>query len=187
MSTVQKLKAVSVEDYLEGEKHARVRHEYVRGVIHAMAGASVLHNLIALALSSNLRAHLRGSPCRVFQSDMKVRVGDDFYYPDVLVTCDKVDAHAYYQDAPALIVEVLSESTETRDRLEKRLAYQSISRLQEYVLVSQHKINVEIVRRAGEEWEIQTYDCGDTVNFESIELELAIDAIYEDAMEYMGS
>lgn len=186
MASVQQLECVSVSDYLEGEKHAGARHEFVGGIVHAMAGASTLHNLVTLALASTLRTHLRGSPCRVFQSDMKVRVGDDFYYPDVLVTCESGDPDAYYQSDPVLIAEVLSESTETRDRLEKRLAYQSLKSLEECALVNPRKILVEIFRRTETAWELQTFEANERVALRSVEFEFPVEMIYEDAMGYAG-
>jgi Uma2 family endonuclease len=91
VSTVKKINHLSVDEYLEGEKHSGVRHEYVRGKVYAMVGTSKRHNPIAFGLASSIRSHLRGSPCRVFISDVKVRVDDVFYYPDILMTCAKTD------------------------------------------------------------------------------------------------
>ncbi|MDO8706067.1 MAG: Uma2 family endonuclease [Sulfuricaulis sp.] len=186
MALVEKLRPITVEEYLEGEKSSDVRHEYVAGAVYAMAGASGLHNLIALAFATGLRQHLRGSPCRVFMSDMKVRVRDAFYYPDLVVVCGAIDAGAYYQTAPTLVIEILSESTEARDRLEKRLAYQSLESLQEYVLVTQDKMRVEVYRRIEDGWQIETYSYGDRVRFTSINYEAAIEQLYEDAQGYLG-
>ena len=140
MSVVQKNVLVSVEEYLEGEKYAQVKHEYVRGHVYAMVGVSRTHNTLALALASRLLSHLHAGGCRVFISDMKVRIGDIYYYPDVLVTCSKTDADPHFSTEPRLIIEVLSPSTEAFDRLDKRLAYQSLSSLGEYVLVSQERL-----------------------------------------------
>lgn len=184
MALVEKLRPITVEEYLEGEKTSDIRHEYVAGAVHAMAGASGLHNLIALAFATGLRHHLRGSPCHVFISDMKVRVNDAFYYPDLVVVCGAIDAGAYYQTAPTLIVEILSESTEARDRLEKRLAYQKIESLKEYVLVAQDKMRIEVYRRVEDGWQLETYSYGDRVRFTSIGYETAIEQLYEDVLDY---
>lgn len=184
MALVEKLRPITVEEYLEGEKGSDIRHEYVAGAVYAMAGASGLHNLLALAFATGLRQHLRSSPCRVFMSDMKVRVRDAFYYPDLVVVCGAIDAGAYYQSVPTLIVEILSESTEARDRLEKRLAYQSLESLQEYVLVTQDKMRVEVYRRIEDGWQIETYSYGDRVRFASIHYEAAIEQLYEDVLSY---
>lgn len=186
MALVEKLRPIKIEEYLEGEKATDIRHEYVAGAVYAVVGASGLHNLLTLALAANLRQHLRGSPCRVFMSDMKVRVEDAFYYPDVLVVCGAVDVDASYQTAPTLVVEVLSESTEARDRLEKRLAYQSLESLKEYALVAQDKMRVEIYRRVEDGWQLETYSYGDRVRFASIKYEVAIEQLYEDVLDYTG-
>ena len=108
---------IAVEKYLKLEQDAQIRHEYVAGQVYAMAGASEAHNLIVTNLVALLRPHLRGSSCRTFVSDMKVKVktqqADIFYYPDLLVTCDTNDNKKYFKTNPNLIVEVLSDSTET--------------------------------------------------------------------------
>jgi len=184
MALVEKLHPISVEEYLGGEKSSDVRHEYVAGAVYAMAGANGLHNLLALAFAANLRHHLRGSPCRVFMSDMKVRVRDAFYYSDLVVVCGTVDAGAYYQTTPTLVVEILSESTEARDRLEKRLAYQNLESLKEYVLVAQDKMRVEVYRRIEDGWQLETYSYGDRVRLASVNYEAAIEQLYEDVLSY---
>ena len=137
------LNLITVEKYLNLEQDAEIRHEYVAGQIYAMASASEAHNLIVGNIFALLRPHLRGSSCRSFVSDMKVKVkmqqADIFYYPDLLVTCDPNDNEKYFKTNPNLIVEVLSDSTQTTDRREKRINYQTIDSLQEYVLVSQNR------------------------------------------------
>ncbi len=178
MSITKKLHWISVDEYLEGEKQSEVRHELVDGQVYAMVGASAAHNLIAATLLTAFRDHLGDSPCNVFVSDMKVRVEDAFYYPDLLVSCENFDPKAYYQASPKLIVEILSESTEARDRLEKRIAYQHLGSLHEYVLVSQDQAIVEIFRRVDDEWEVETYGDGDIVRFSSIDFSIPIEQIY---------
>jgi Uma2 family endonuclease len=113
---------------------------------------------------------------------MKVRIGDIFYYPDVLVTCSKTDADPHFSTEPRLIIEVLSPSTEAADRLDKRLAYQSLSSLSEYVLVSQDRPQVQVYRRGGAGWDLETYGEGDVVRFASVELEIPIGEIYRDVL-----
>jgi Uma2 family endonuclease len=99
---------VSVEEYLEGELHSQVRHEYVEGHVCAMAGASDDHNRIAGNIFSFLHSALRGKPCEPFINDMKVKIqlASAFYYPDVLVACDPTDKEQYYRERPVVIVEV---------------------------------------------------------------------------------
>jgi Uma2 family endonuclease len=187
MALIGKLHPISVEEYLEGEKIGDVRHEYVSGAVYAMVGASALHNLLGIGLSAIFRDHLKGSPCRVFMSDIKVRVDDAFYYPDVVIAYGAIDPGAYYLTAPTLIVEILSESTEARDRLEKRLAYQKLESLKEYALVTTDKMKIEIFRRTEDEWGVETHSYGDRVRFTSIGLETPIERLYEDVIEFTGN
>ncbi len=179
------LNLITVEEYLELEQDAEVRHEYVAGQIFAMAGASEAHNLIVTNLVAILRPHLRGSSCRTFVSDMKVKVktqqADIFYYPDLLVTCDPNDNKKYFKTNPSFIVEVLSNSTETTDRREKRINYQTIESLQEYVLVSQDEIKVEIYRKDNKgNWTVETLSKDDNLSLDSVGLTLTMTDIYED-------
>ncbi|OGO29018.1 MAG: hypothetical protein A2W33_07445 [Chloroflexi bacterium RBG_16_52_11] len=186
MALTEKLRPITVQEYLEGEKRSDIRHEYVAGAVYAMAGASGLHNLIALGVATALRSHLRGKPCHVFMSDMKVRVDDAFYYPDLVVVCGDIDPGAYYQTTPTLIVEILSESTEARDRLEKRLAYQRFEGLREYILIAQDKVRVEVYRRIEDGWQLEILSYGDRVRFTSIGFEAPIEQLYEDVLGYTG-
>lgn len=186
MATVRKLQRLSVDEYLQGEQQAEQRHELVAGEVHAMTGASNLHNLLAGALHAALRAHLRGSGCRVFVSDMKVRIDDDFYYPDLLVSCHPQTTIAYYETEPVVIIEILSPSTEARDRFEKRLAYQRLLSLREYVLVTQDRLRIEVYRRAENGWEVETCTNGDALQLQSIDFRLPVTGVYEDVMNFLG-
>jgi Uma2 family endonuclease len=181
------LNLLTVEEYLNLEQDAEIRHEYVAGQIYAMAGASEAHNLIAGNIFALLRPHLRGSSCRTFVSDMKVKVktqqADIFYYPDLLVTCDPNDNKKYFKTNPILIVEVLSNSTETTDKREKRVNYQNLENLQEYVLVSQDEIKVEIYRKDNEgNWTVETLGKNDNLQLNSVGLTLTMADIYEDVL-----
>ena len=179
---------IATEEYLLMEQTADVRHEYVAGQIYAMAGASEAHNLIVTNLVALLRPHIRGSSCRVFSSDMKVKIqtasskSDFFYYPDLLVTCDPQDDEPYFKTKPTLIVEVLSESTKTTDRREKRANYQQIPSLQEYILISQDKINIEIYRRDDDgNWTMKVVSFNNQpLQLNSLGLSLTTAEIYED-------
>lgn len=179
------VKLISVNEYLNLELDAEIRHEYVAGQIYAIADASEAHNLIVGNIFALLRPHLRGSSCRTFFSDMKVKVktqqADIFYYPDLLVTCDSNDNQKYFKTSPSLVVEVLSDSTKTIDKREKRINYQSLDSLQEYVLVSQDEIKVEIYRRDNDNnWTVETLDENDTLILDSVGLALSMTDIYED-------
>ncbi|ULB44952.1 Uma2 family endonuclease [Limnospira fusiformis KN01] len=178
------LSLFTVEDYIIAEAESTIRHEYMGGYVFAMAGASEEHNLIAGNLYALLRSHLRGSSCRVFISDMKVKVQDDiFYYPDLLVTCNPEDNHRYFKTQPNLIIEVLSESTESTDRREKLMNYQTLETLKEYVLVSQDVMQVEVYRQdTPGSWTVQILGKDNQLTLESVGLTMTVAQIYEDVL-----
>lgn len=181
-----RLPTISHEDYLQGEFEGDVRHEYVDGHAYAMAGAGENHNIIALNLAAELRRAARGTDCRAFISDMKLRIAElnRFYYPDVLLACDPEDNDAYFKDRPCLIVEVLSPSTEATDRREKLHAYQQIPSLKEYVLVSQDAPKIEPYRRSEDHWQYFLLDdSADILQLECLDLELNMAAVFEDVFD----
>ncbi|PPT08652.1 hypothetical protein CKA32_001296 [Geitlerinema sp. FC II] len=175
---------LSPEEYLQLETQSSTKHEYFDGEIVAMAGATDAHVTIALNLASDLRSHLRGSGCRIFISDMKARIDtrNRFFYPDLLVTCDSRDTEtATYKRFPKLIVEVLSQSTESFDRGDKFNDYQTLESLQEYVLINSRHRRVEIFRRQTNGlWLFQTYDDCETFRLESIDYTGTFEMLYED-------
>jgi Uma2 family endonuclease len=115
MSTTRKHEPISIEDYLAGELVSRVKHEFVAGVVYAMAGARNLHNVIAMNAAGILHARLRGKKCRPFNSDTKIRIRlpthTRFYYPDASVVCRPNSPDDSFQDEPTVVLEVLSRST----------------------------------------------------------------------------
>jgi Uma2 family endonuclease len=181
MAVAEKLQT-SVEDYLQGELTSEVKYEYINGEVYAMSGAKRSHNIISMNLSGQLFAHLRATPCRVFNSDMKVRIqsaeDDCFFYPDLHVTCSANDTAEQFNSRPKLIIEVLSDATERYDRAEKFHHYRKLASLEEYVLIAQDTQRVECYRRA-ELWDLQLYQQGDQVVLQSVGLELPLAEIYE--------
>lgn len=184
MSHAQKIHRLSVAEYLAYEQTADVRHEYVDGELFAMAGASRAHAMIVTNLLAALRDHLRGTPCRVLASDIKVWIEtlNRFYYPDLVVSCSDITTEPddHFESQPRLIVEVLSDSTAATDRREKRLAYQTVDSLQDYVLVAQAEPLVEVYHRQPDGWIHTTYGAGETVALPSVNLQVAMAVIYED-------
>ncbi|OYY94595.1 MAG: hypothetical protein B7Y41_07145 [Hydrogenophilales bacterium 28-61-23] len=174
-------------DYLAAERAAQIKHEYVAGEVFAMAGASKTHGTLAGNAFIALRQHLRGKPCGVWMADMKVRVRADsaYYYPDVVVTCAggdlSPDAPNDYVEAPKLVLEVLSDSTEPVDRREKLLSYRRLESLEEYVLIDQNKAWVEVYRRTPAGWMQEVYEAGEEVRFASVDLTLPLADLYADA------
>ena len=182
MGQIATPRPVTVDEYLQGELASDVRHEFVNGEVVAMVGTSKAHNSICLNLATALNSRLRGGPCRPYMSDVKVRVRTDqddrFYYPDLLVSCTRREPSAYYTEAPVLIAEVLSESTERHDRAEKFYHYRRLDSLQEYVLVAQDLMRVEVYRRASG-WDLELYGEGDRFRLETVDLDLPIEDVYE--------
>ena len=148
---------LSPEEYLTIERNAEFKSEYLDGVAYAMAGGSERHNLIAANVIIALGVQLRDRPCRVYPSDLKVRVPNSkrFFYPDVSVICGETLFADEKKDVilnPVLVVEVLSESTEAFDRGKKFSSYQQIESLREYLLVAQDEFVVEHYLRQENGW-----------------------------------
>ncbi len=177
---------ISAYDYLEGEQLSPIKHEYIAGQVFAMAGASESHVTIALNLATLLRAHVRGGPCRVYISDMKVRVdaADSFFYPDVFVTCHPGDAgEPLMKRQPTLIVEVLSDSTAAFDRGAKFAHYRQLPSLKEYVLIETERMAIDVFRRDGDgQWAFHPFSAGQTLDLASIDFRCPMSAIYEDVV-----
>jgi len=172
--------SLSVAEYLAGEKDGEVRHEYMGGQVYAMAGASARHNRIALNIAGRLNDHVAGGECEAFMADMKIRTTPDlFYYPDVVVTCDKPGGDPYFRTEPRLVIEVLSPTTERTDRHEKLAAYKNCPSVQEYALISQEQMMVEIHRRSNDDWQTEILtEPDDLCAFHSVGLALSLKDIY---------
>ncbi|GAB4459441.1 MAG: Uma2 family endonuclease [Elainellaceae cyanobacterium] len=181
---------VSPEAYLAAEATRPIKHEYREGYVYAMAGGTDAHNQIAGNVYTLLRTHLRGGACRTYFADVKVRVEEVncYYYPEVMVTCDERDRPTNtFKRYPCLIVEVLSETTEAFDRGDKFADYRQIESLQEYVLISQTRIQVDVFRRNEEGlWVLHPYSEGDRVSLASVGWEGAIADLYE-AVDFSNS
>ncbi|GIW34685.1 MAG: hypothetical protein KatS3mg072_2018 [Meiothermus sp.] len=179
VGSLRDLQRISFEAYLALEEKAQARHELVDGVLYAMAGASSNHNLLVTNVSGLLWNKARGSGCRVFSSDMKLRV-DAFtsYYPDVMVVCE-TDKAEYYKERPCLLVEVLSPSTEATDRREKLAKYRQIPSLRAYVLVDSLSRRVEAYYREGQNWLYLDVVREGSLPIPCPEMSLCLDEVYE--------
>ncbi|MBS0421846.1 MAG: Uma2 family endonuclease [Proteobacteria bacterium] len=177
------MRLLTVDEYLEFEETANVRHEYVAGLLYAMTGPRKSHGRISTNLVAAFHSHLRGGPCQTYASQIKLRLkagqNDIFYYPDLMVVCGPETASEVYVEQPKLIVEILSPSTETIDRREKALNYRNIAAVEEYILISQKRPQIEIHRRA-DNWQPTALTSLDaTADFHSIALSLPLSQIYE--------
>ena len=178
MLAVKNSDLISVNDYLEGEPISKVKHELIDGYVYAMAGASANHERISGNIYRKFGNHLENTPCEPFGSDMKVRVDSNFFYPDVIVDCNFDNSEPYFTQTPRIIVEVLSKSTRRTDETIKLMSYINIPSLQEYVLIQQDFVDIQVIRRS-EGWLPKHYFLGDEITFESIALTLLVEDIYQ--------
>ena len=184
MSAVKKLNLLSVEDYLAGELVSPIKHEYLGGVVYAMAGARNAHNLIATNTTTGLGVRLRGKRCRPYNSDTKIRVRLPlhvrFYYPDASVICRPNPPDDSFQDEPAAVFEVISRKTRRIDEGEKKDAYQTIPSLSVYVLLEQEFPAATVFRRTEQGFVREVYEGLDAViPLSEIEIELPLAEVYD--------
>jgi Uma2 family endonuclease len=174
------------QDYLRIEETSDVKHEFFDGQIYAMAGGTIEHSALAVALTAALDRQLRGGPCRVFNSDLRVRVEASGLatYPDVSIVCGEPrldpDGKRTTLLNPTVLVEVLSDATEEYDRTTKFAHYRSIPTLREYVIVSQRERLVEVfVRPDGDgEWARKQARIGERLQLSSVKAILDVDELY---------
>lgn len=185
----------TVEEYLANERAAEERHEYLDGLVYAMAGESQEHGIISQNLSGQLYLQLRGKPCQTFIKDTKVRCGADpqifrstkglFAYPDLVIVCGERHYHDQYRDVllnPTVIIEILSETTKDYDRGEKFERYRTwLPSLAEYVVVHQTQPRIEHhQRQATGQWLLTTIDGLESVlHLPTLACSLTLQDIYE--------
>jgi Uma2 family endonuclease len=172
---------MSAAEYLDWETTQEERYEYWDGELVAMSGGSRNHNRISGNCFKLLDDALLNRDCDVYIADVKVQVepGQKYFYPDVVVTCNKDDDDAQIVQFPCLIIEVLSPSTEAIDRGAKFARYRQFTSLQEYVLVQVDRPKVEVFRRnENNQWVLSEYDREDTLVLESIDVEIKVVDLY---------
>jgi Uma2 family endonuclease len=180
---------MSPTEYLAWESEQDSKHEYENGRVIAMTGGTVPHSQIPANLSALLIPHLRGKGCKVSVNDAKVSIrSGKYYYPDVVVSCDERDRFSRdFLQYPTLIAEVLSPTTEARDRGIKQQNYMLIDTLQTYILINSERPRIEIYQRLDRAWEYisiaieQTnFDQDDPlIHITSIDLQFPLSALYE--------
>ena len=185
MSAAKKLNLISIEDYLEGELVSPVKHEYLGGVVYAMAGARNVHNDVAGAFYGSLYGQLRGHRCRPCNPDTKVRVRlathTRFYYPDAMVVCQANPPGDSFQDQPVIIAEVLSAATRRTDEGEKKDAYLTIASLSAYVLIETDRPRVVVHRRGADgAFSAELYEGVDSsIAFDDVGCTIRLSELYE--------
>lgn len=179
--------SMTAEKYLELERAAKDKHEFIAGEIVAMAGASDNHNVISSNVFGEIWSQLKGKGCRVFASDMRVRAKKgNYFYPDLLVTCgERKFEDEKKKDVllnPKVIFEILSKSTKLKDRNEKFESYVLLESLTDYVLIEQDVMRIEHFSRIDEkEWKVRMYaEADEEIFFESINCRLSVADVYNE-------
>ena len=171
---------LTIDEYLEFEETSPIRHEYVGGTLYALAGGSDRHNRIAINIVRKLADAADNTPCRIYMTDMKLQVGQVFYYPDVMVCCEEPQTeNPVFRTDPCLLIEVLSPGTAPKDRREKLIVYGGIPTLRAYLLVDQDAQHVE--RRFRDDdgvWQRADHISGGSVPLPCPETRLSLDDIY---------
>ncbi len=134
---------MTVEEYLRFEETSPERHEFVGGEVYAMTGGTLRHGRIVTNMVAILHAAARGGPCSVYAQNVKLRIGDDFYYPDVIVDCEPHAGTEVWVGGPCVAIEVHSGSTRRTDRREKLEAYRRAGSIRSYLMVEQDVRHVE--------------------------------------------
>jgi Uma2 family endonuclease len=175
---------MTADEFLAWDAGQSVKHEFLRGEVFAMAGGEDRHYSVALNLAVALHQHLRGTPCRVYGSDVKLRVEaeDCFFYPDLMVTCSAADAaDRLVKREPVLVVEVLSPSTAAFDRGEKFAAYRRLPSLAEFLLVDIDARRCELFRKGADGlWVLHPTQGDEPLQLASVDLTVPAEALWVD-------
>ena len=183
---VVKYDYVSQEAYLVAEREALEKHEYYQGEIFGMSGASVRHNKIFINCIGELQNRLKGKSCQPYGSDLRIHIPKNtlYTYPDISIICGELELLDDKFDTvtnPAVIIELLSNSTRNYDKGEKFTLYRDINSLQEYILIDTEKIHVEKhIRNAGNSWQLTDYkSIENSFSIPTIQLSFLLKDIYE--------
>lgn len=175
---------MTAEEYLAWDAGQTEKTEFIAGEVFAMAGGEDRNATVAGNLYIALRQHLGGSPCRVYGSDVKLRVeaADCFFYPDLMVTCSASDlTDRLIKREPVLVAEVLSPSTSAFDRGDKFAAYRQLPSLQEYLLVDVDRQRCDLFRKGADGlWVLHPSEAGEAVRLASVDLLLLPEALWAD-------
>jgi Uma2 family endonuclease len=172
----------TVDDFLAFEAEEPDRYEFVDGIVRMMTGDFAAHSAIKLNVALALRAALCEGPCRIDVDDLKVVTESAVMYPDVLVTRRSLAPDDDRVSDPSMVIEVLSPTTETHDRIRKWRQYQTIGSLRQFVLIAQSERRVEVYTRAGAGWELLTIEPpADAIPFTAVGATLSLEAVYQDS------
>lgn len=178
---------ISPEHYLEMERASDVKHEYYKGEVFAMSGASLEHNDIFHNVYGGLTLFLKGKGCKPYGSDLRIHIPENslYTYPDISIICGKAETTDNFRDNitnPSVIIEILSKTTKDYDRGTKFNLYRSIKTLKEYILIDSRSVSVEIfTRQEDNSWKLTEFkQLSDSFFITTISLTLQLRDIYED-------
>jgi Uma2 family endonuclease len=177
---------ISKNDYLEAERLALDKHEYYKGEVFAMSGASIAHNKIAINCTLEIGNKLKGKNCQPFGSDLRIHIPKNtlFTYPDISIICGEIETVEDKFDTvinPSVIIEILSASTRNYDKGEKFTLYREIDSLQEYILIDSERIMVEkFIRNSDNSWQLTEYKAIEqSFNITTVSIEMQLSTVYE--------
>lgn len=176
----------TIQEYLDMERESLTKHEYYKGEIFAMAGASNRHNVIFKNTYGNLFIALKGKSCQPYGSDMRIHIPENslFTYPDISIICGDISSSNEDEDSatqPSVIIEILSPSTSNYDRGDKFVLYRAISALKEYILIDSETVHVEhfAINKEGL-WQLKEHNnLEDKISIETLNVQLALEEVYE--------
>jgi Uma2 family endonuclease len=181
------LKFISQSDYLQTERLAVDKHEYFRGEVFAMNGASITHNVIFSNTFNEIGNQLKGKSCRPFGSDLRIHIPKNtlYTYPDISIICGEIKTTDDKFDTvtnPSVIIEILSASTRNYDKGEKFTLYREIDSLQEYILIDSERIMVEkFIRNADNSWQLTEYkSIEQSFKITTVAIEMTLETVYQD-------
>jgi Uma2 family endonuclease len=175
---------VTAQDYLALDRSAHQQHEFVEGIIYAMSGGTREHGLVTANAVGELRYRLRSRPCEAYGGNVRVKAGDadEYVYPDVVVACGDIKFEDSAGDTllnPPVVIEVLSPTTEAYDRGRKAALYRRIPSLQQYVLIAQDRVSVEVFSRQGGQWSLaEATRLEETLHLDSVDCDLPLAEVY---------
>jgi Uma2 family endonuclease len=180
------IKHITEKEYLDAERLATVKHEYYKGEVFAMSGASIPHNRIFSNTFLEIGIQLKGKKCQPFGSDLRIHIPKNtlFTYPDISIVCDEIETTDDKFDTitnPSVIIEILSPSTRNYDKGEKFTLYREIDSLQEYILIDSERIMVEkFMRNSDNSWQLTEYKTIEqSFNITTVNIEMQLLDIYE--------
>ena len=170
------------EEYLDGEQNSEIQHEYLNGLVRAMANPTKRHSALLGNFREFIGPGVRRIGCCIYTEKINVRItvptGPFYYYPDILVHCGKDNPDPRFVEDATLIVEVLSDSTEHTDRAEKFFMYQQLPSFAEYVLVSQEETHIMVLRKSTG-WKPEVFTTMDlSFRLESLDCDVRVADIY---------